>query len=47
MIQVFNQEEQRGVGVIHLELTIGKLTTSSILYMIDFKTSYKFILGCP
>jgi len=33
--------------MIRLELTMGDLSTSSIFHMIDFKTSYKLLLGRP
>jgi len=47
MIRGFNQEGQRVIGVIRLELTTGDLTTSPIFHVIDSKTSYKLMLRCP
>ena len=47
MIQAFNLEGQRAFGMIRLKLTIGDFTTSLIFHVIDSKTSYKLMLGCP
>ena len=45
VIQGFSLESQRSIGMICLELTMGDLSTSSIFHVIDFKTSYKLLLG--
>ena len=47
MIQGFNLEDQRAINMIHIELIIGDLSTSSIFYVIDAKTSYRLLLGRP
>ena len=47
MIQGFNLEGQRAIVMTRLELTIGDLTTSSIFYVIDSKTSYKLMIRYP
>jgi len=35
------------MGMIHLELAIGDLSTTSIFHVIDSKTMYKLLLGQP
>ena len=47
MIQDFNLEGQRVIGMIRLELAMGDLSTTSIFHVIDSKTSYKLLLGRP
>jgi len=47
MIHGFNLEGQYAIGMIRLELTIGDLTTSSVFHVIDSKTLYKLMFGCP
>jgi len=47
MIQGFNLEGQRTIGMIRLELAIGNLSTTSISHVIDSRTSYKLFLGRP
>jgi len=47
MIWGFNIEGKHGIAMIHLELTIGDLTTSSIFHVINSKTPYKLMLGNP
>jgi len=47
MMQGFNLESQCAIGMIRVELIMGDLTTSSILYVIDAKTSYRLLLGRP
>jgi len=47
MIQGFNLESQRAIDMIHLELAMGDLPTTSIFHVIDSKTSYKLLLGRP
>jgi len=45
VIQGFSLESQRPIGMIHLEITMEDLLTSSIFHVIDSKTSYKLLLG--
>jgi len=45
MVHRFNLEGQHTIGMIRIELTIGDLSTSSIFYVIDVKTSYTLLLG--
>jgi len=45
MIQGFNLEGQRAIGMIRIELTMGDLSTSSIFHVIDSKISYRLLLG--
>jgi len=47
MIQGFNLEGQRAIGMIRVELIMGDLMTSSIFHVIDAKTSYRLLLGRP
>jgi len=47
MTHDFNLEDQRAIGMIRLELAISDLSTTSILLLIDSKTSYKSLLGRP
>jgi len=47
MIQGFNLEGQREIGIILLELTMSDLSTTSIFHVIDSRTSYKLLLGRP
>ena len=47
MIQAFNLEGQRAVGMIRIELTMGDLSTSSIVLVIDAETSCRFLLRQP
>ncbi|CAH9078027.1 unnamed protein product [Cuscuta europaea] len=47
MIQGFNQEGQRAIGMIRLGLVIGKLKASTLCHVIDAKTSYNLVLGRP
>jgi len=47
MIQGFNLEGQRAIGMICLKLTIGNLSTTSFFHVIDSKTSYKLLLERP
>ena len=47
MIQGFNLEGQRAIGMIRIELTMGDLSTSSIFDVIDARTSYRLLLGRP
>ena len=47
MIQGFNLEGQRAIGIIRVKLVIGDLSTSSIFHVIKVKTSYKLLLVWP
>nr|XP_027067664.1 uncharacterized protein LOC113693306 [Coffea arabica] len=47
MIQGFNQGGQRAIGLIRLELLIGKLSSSALFHIIEAKTSYNMLLGRP
>ena len=47
VIQGFNQGGQRAIGMIHLELIIGKLTSNVLFHVIDVKTTYNMLLGRP
>ncbi|XP_012830541.1 PREDICTED: uncharacterized protein LOC105951637 [Erythranthe guttata] len=46
-IQGFNQEGQRAIGMVRLDLTIGELTASTLFHVIDARTSYHLLLGRP
>ncbi|KAG9446452.1 hypothetical protein H6P81_012580 [Aristolochia fimbriata] len=47
MIQGFNQEGQRALGTIKLELLIGDMTSHVLFHVIDARTSYNVLLGRP
>ncbi|KAG9458562.1 hypothetical protein H6P81_003070 [Aristolochia fimbriata] len=47
MIQGFNQEGQRALGTIKLELLIGDMTSHVLFHVIDASTSYNVLLGRP
>ena len=47
MIQGFNLEGQRAIGMICIGLIMGDLSTSSIFHVIDDRTSYRLLLGRP
>ena len=47
VIQGFNQGGQRTIGMIHLELIIGELTSNILFQVIDAKTTYNMLLGRP
>ncbi|KAA0034031.1 ty3-gypsy retrotransposon protein [Cucumis melo var. makuwa] len=47
VIQGFNQDSQRVIGMIRLELIIGDLKASALFHVIDSRTTYKLLLGCP
>ncbi|XP_031090967.1 uncharacterized protein LOC115995960 [Ipomoea triloba] len=47
MIQGFNQGGQRALGIIRLDLRIGSLSSSTLCYVIDARTSYNLLLGQP
>jgi len=44
MIQGFNLEGQRAIGMIRVELIMEDLMTSSIFHVIDARTSYRLLL---
>ena len=44
VIQGFNQGEQSAIGMIHLELIIGKLISNVLFHVIDAKTTYNVLL---
>ncbi|XP_031098665.1 uncharacterized protein LOC116002606 [Ipomoea triloba] len=47
MIQGFNQGGQRALCIIRLDLRIGSLSSSTLCYVIDARTSYNMLLGRP
>ncbi|KAL4598593.1 hypothetical protein ACB092_11G069900 [Castanea dentata] len=47
VIQGFNQGGQHAIGMIHLELIIGELTSNVLFHVIDAKTTYNMLLGRP
>ncbi|KAL4627192.1 hypothetical protein ACB092_05G150300 [Castanea dentata] len=47
VIQGFNQGGQRAIGMIHLELIIGELTSNGLFHVIDAKITYNMLLGRP
>ncbi|KAL0294888.1 UNVERIFIED_CONTAM: hypothetical protein Sradi_6863100 [Sesamum radiatum] len=47
MIQGFNQGGQRAVGIIRIQLTMEDMVSSALFHVIDAKTSYNMLLGCP
>ena len=47
VIQGFNQGGQCAIGMNHLELIIEKLTSNVLFHVIDVKTTYNMLLGCP
>ena len=47
VIQGFNQGGQCVIGIIHLELIIGELTSNVLFHIIDAKTTYNMLLGRP
>jgi len=47
MIQGFNLEGQRAIGMIRFELAMADLFTMSIFNVTDSKTSDKLLLGRP
>ncbi|XP_012837904.1 PREDICTED: uncharacterized protein LOC105958447 [Erythranthe guttata] len=46
-IQGFNQEGQRAIGMVRLDLTIEELAASTLFHVIDERTSYHLLLGWP
>ncbi|KAL0381973.1 UNVERIFIED_CONTAM: hypothetical protein Scaly_0484600 [Sesamum calycinum] len=47
MIREFNQGGQRGIGIICMQLTMEDMVSSALFYVVDTKTSYNMLLGCP
>ena len=47
IIQGFNQEGQRAIGMIRLDVTIDELKARLLFHVIDSKTSYNLLLGRP
>ena len=45
VIQGFNQEGQRVIGMIRLDVTIDELKARPLFHVIDSKTSYNLLLG--
>ena len=45
VIQGFNQEGQRAIGMIQLDVTIDELKARPLFHVIDSKTSYSLLLG--
>ena len=45
MIQVLNQGGQRAIGMICLKLVTVELSSNTLFYVIDSKTSYNILLG--
>ena len=44
-VQGFNSGNQRAIGMIHLELTIGDLKANVLFHVIGSRTTYKLLLG--
>ena len=47
VIQGFNQEGQRAIGMIRLDVTIDELKARPFFHVINSKTFYKQLLGQP
>ncbi|KAL0456162.1 UNVERIFIED_CONTAM: hypothetical protein Slati_0955400 [Sesamum latifolium] len=47
MIQGFNQEGQRAVGIIRLQLTMENMVSTALFHVIDAKISYNMLLDRP
>jgi hypothetical protein len=47
MIQGFNQDGQRAIGKIRLNMLIGDMESGALFHVIDARTSYKLLLGRP
>ncbi|KAK4381670.1 hypothetical protein Sango_2945100 [Sesamum angolense] len=47
MIQGFNQGGQRAIGIIRMQLIMEDMVSSALFHVIDAKTSYNMLLGCP
>ena len=47
VIQGFNQEGQRAIGMIWLDVTVDELKARPLFHVIDSKTSYNLLLGRP
>ncbi|KAL7126395.1 hypothetical protein ABFS83_14G183900 [Erythranthe nasuta] len=47
MIQGFNQEGQRALGIIRIELLMDDMLSTALFHVIDARTSYRMLLGRP
>ena len=47
MIQDFNQDGQKVVGKIRLQILIGEFESSALFHVIDAETTYKLLIGRP
>jgi hypothetical protein len=47
MIHGFNQDRQRAIGKIRLNMLIGDTKSGALFHVIDARTSYKLLLGRP
>ncbi|KAK9665618.1 hypothetical protein RND81_14G124000 [Saponaria officinalis] len=47
LIQGFNLSRQRSIGMIHIDLVMGELSSATLFQVTDAKTSYKLLLGRP
>ena len=47
VIQSFNQEGQRAIGIIRLDVIMEDLKTRPLFHVIDSKTFYNLLLGQP
>lgn len=47
LIQGFNQEGKRALGIIRIELTMDEMSSIALFHVIDAKTSYRMLLGRP
>ncbi|KAL0317411.1 UNVERIFIED_CONTAM: hypothetical protein Sangu_2155400 [Sesamum angustifolium] len=47
MIQAFNQDGQRVVGIIMMQLTMEDMVSSALFHVIDTKISYNMLLSRP
>ena len=47
MTQGFNQDGQRAIGKIRLNMLIGDMESSALFHVINVRTSYKLLLGQP
>ncbi|KAL0381967.1 UNVERIFIED_CONTAM: hypothetical protein Scaly_0484000 [Sesamum calycinum] len=47
IIQGFNQEGQRAIGIIRMKLLMDDMVSTALVHVIDVKTSYNMLLGRP
>ncbi|KAL0379324.1 UNVERIFIED_CONTAM: hypothetical protein Sradi_3237900 [Sesamum radiatum] len=47
MIQSFNQEGQRAIAIIRMELLMDDMVSTALFHITDAKTSYNMLLGHP